>query len=222
MRLGNEPADPLGPDQATVHVIVAADRESGVVGVARGGGLVRGCDGVGVRAVRRLRVGAEIGVVGGARAATRDDGTIAGVPRHYRRGGSSRRCRAPAGVARLRGGGERVPDRRRDRQPFGEVDVTGARGAQCQRRVGKLELARGLGADRRRIRRRGAGRLAGGEPLHAGGDGLGAAHGAQIHVPSAGLDRAGRRRAAVGTRECNRVRHVIGTMLLDGPPAAAG
>ena len=75
VRLGSAPADPSGPDQATVHVTVAVTVKAASLGLPSGVGWSAEVMRVGVRAVRRLRVSAEIGVVGGARAVTGDGST---------------------------------------------------------------------------------------------------------------------------------------------------
>ncbi len=95
-------------------------------------------------------------------------------------------------------GGEEVPDRRRDRQPLGEIDVSGGHGAQRQRgrrvagarwRLGRRrspdQAAQRWGPVRWRTTAR-RWRCPARCPTAA-----------QIHIPSAGLHRAGRRRAAI-------------------------
>ncbi len=222
VRLGSAPAEPSGPAQATVHVTVAVIGKGGVVGIAVRGGLARRGLGVGVRAGGRLGVSGKGRVVGGAGAVASERRPVAGAPRHVRRGGRGRRGRAPAGVTGLRGGGEGVPDRRVDPQPFGEVHVAAVRRAEHQRRAGETKLTGRLGAHHGGIGRRRARHLAGGEPLDPGRHPLDAPLGAEVHVPGSGLWRPGRRRTPIAAaRNGNRVRHEVGALRRRAAPAAA-
>ena len=75
VRLGNAPAEPSGPAQATVHVMVAVIGKAASLGLPSGEGWPAEVAGVGVRAGRRLGVGGEGGVVGGAGAVAGDAST---------------------------------------------------------------------------------------------------------------------------------------------------